>query len=227
MINLCYIIYRIEGMYMGIFGKHKLKKNRDAVEKLVCFSIYDILIYSICFAIMLIIISMGLRSWLNINNTNIITNYQSAVSYTVDSNIYISILSILINISVLLVFLFTVGNAFRRRLLNKEDYRQYIVFIVVSILVLSTVAWVGTVALAYDRLLCIDKACQVTDFSFYSYELDALNKLYAGVAINYYVWTLLAIFLSVVFIKYLYNKKIIIKEVGSNGIIQRIVKKKR
>ncbi len=213
---------------MSIIDKIKKSKNKDENRPLIINTIYDLIIYSLVFLILFVLIRLALKSMLNLNDMGKeITSYKEAVSYTVDNTIYIAIISVIISIGSFCVFMGTIIDNFKRKLINKDNYRFYIVFMIVSILILTAVAGLLIIGISNSSLLCIGKLCKITDLSFYNYEVAIYERLHLGLVLNYSIWTFIMIIISTYTIKYLHNKKIIIKETEKEGIIKRIIRKKK
>ncbi len=214
---------------MGLLKRIKRNKENSDIKNLLISSSYDIAIYSIIFLIVFCLIRMGLRAFLNLNDmSHVISTYKAAVSYTIDNVIYISIISVIINIGSFLIFTGTIINNFRNKLIRKDNYKPYTVFITVAILILTALTGVLIIAISYNSILCISELCKISDLSFYSYELEIYNRLYLGLVINYFIWTLITIIVCAYMIKYLHNKKILIKETEKKyGFLSRIIKRKK
>ena len=172
---------------------------------------------------------MVLKSVFNLNDTNqIINNYKDAVEYTINNTTYIAIVSVIMSIGSFLIFIGTIFSSFRKQLINKDNYVKYTRFIVVMILILTAIAGIAIMRISYDSLLCIGKICKIADLSFYTYELEVYNRLYLGLVLNYSIWTFIIIIICGLTIKYLYNKKIIVRQTKEKkgNIIKRILNRK-
>ena len=212
---------------MKLFNIGKKAKDKQ-VETIIINSLYDIMIYTIIFVIAFIIFRMILISIFNLNSTTIINDYKTAVEFTLNNTIYIAILSILINVGTLLIFMGTIISSFKACLLNKTTYKPYIRFITISILLLTITTGIILINASYDGVLSVGSLCKMSDLSFYNYALDVHNRLYLGIVINHVIWTLVMIVLCYYTIKYLHNKKIIIRETNkTNNLFSRLLKKKK
>ena len=214
---------------MGILSKLKMKKEKDNYKNLLINSTYDIIIFIIIFLIIFVLARMILRTALNLESVpSMIQTYKEAVSYTISNTVYIASVSILISLGNLFIFMGTIISSFKRKLLNKDNYQQYTRFITIAILLLTTISGIALIIMSYNSLICIGKLCNITDLSFYTYELETYNRLHLGLVLNYSIWTFMTILICGWTIKYLYNKKIIIKETNqSERLINRIFKKRK
>ena len=212
---------------MGILSN--LKKNKEKKENISLLknTIYDLIIYTIIFLIIFVILRFFLKAIFNLNDTSkIIVNYKDAVTYTVNNTIYIAIVSVIMSIGSFLIFMGTIFSSFKRKLINKDNYKMYTWFMAVVILIMTTLAGVLIMRISYESLLCIGKVCKITDLSFYNYELEIYNRLYIGLVLNYSIWTFITILICGFTIKYLHNKRIVIKETSDKKpLLSKLFKK--
>jgi len=211
---------------MIIFSKLKKEKENKEIKHLLINSTFDLIIYTLIFLVIFILLRMGLKNIFDLNSANrIIETYKEAITYTVNHTIYVSIITIIVNIGTFVVYLFTVLSSFKKKLINKNNYKAYIIYMIISILLLSSIAGILIIYLSFNSLLCISHICKVSDLSFYNYELEVYSRLSIGLVLDYAIWTFITIAICTNIIKYLHNKKILIKEKKSISL-KRLFKKK-
>lgn len=197
---------------MKLFNKLKKDKNKE-FKQLITNSILDIIIYTLIFLIIFVLIIMALKSIFNITDSNVvINNYKVGLTNTINNAIYIAIISIIISISSFIIYICTIISSFKSRLINKNNYKKYTNFMIIMVLILNTIAAYITTKISLNRISRVGSSILVGDLSFYNIELSIYNRLYLGLALNYAIWTFITILICAILIKYVYNKKIVIKE---------------
>ena len=99
---------------------------------------------------------------------------------------------------------------------------------IIMVLILNTIVAYITTKISLNRISRVGSSILVGDLSFYNIELSIYNRLYLGLALNYAIWTFITIIICAILIKYVYNKKIVIKETKDKKLfLSKLFKKSK